>query len=207
MRDSIVDKLRTILAGAVDDECKVMYVLAEARKLLEKYPVDPAPFALKLYCHWALHIDLSNPMTTRPFLERVDRYVESILAGSVNVNEEHRMLREFVYWDTFRDQFAQFLTAYDLPREICEQVPRWSKFLKSYAGIIEDGSLCCRAENNFAFIRDVVFTKGRSRTDDNFIPFDLSWRIGLLDGRTMIVDVSASPYPDDEEISNKITLS
>jgi hypothetical protein len=37
MRDSIVDKLRTILAGAVDDECKVMYVLAEARKLLEKY--------------------------------------------------------------------------------------------------------------------------------------------------------------------------
>ena len=49
MRDSIVDKLRTILAGAADDECKVMYVLAEARKLLEKYPVDPAPFALKLY--------------------------------------------------------------------------------------------------------------------------------------------------------------
>ena len=78
MRDSIVDKLRTILAGAIDDECKVMYVLAEARKLLEKYPVDPAPFALKLYCHWALHIDLSHPMTTRPFLERVDRYVESI---------------------------------------------------------------------------------------------------------------------------------
>ncbi len=86
-------------------------------------------------------------------------------------------------------------------------MPRRSKFLKSYAGIIEDGSLYCRAENNFAFIRDVVFTKGRSRTDDNFISFDLSWRIGLLDGRTMIVDVSASPYPDDEEISNKITLS
>lgn len=206
MRDSITHKLRGILSGEVDDECKVLYVLAESRKLLEKYPVDPAPFALKLYCHWALHIDLSHPMTTRPFLERVDGYVESILAGSVNIIEEHRMLREFVFLDTFRNQLAQFLTAYDLPRGICENEPRWNEFLKSYAGIIDDGSLSCSAENNFKFIHGVVFTKGQSRAENTFIPFDLSWHIGLLDGRTMTVDVSGSPYPDGEMISNKITL-
>jgi hypothetical protein len=194
------------LGGAVDDECKVMYVLAEARKLLEKYPVDPAPFALNLYCHWALHIDLTRAGTTRPFLERVDRYVESILAGSLNIIEEHNMLREFVFLDTFRNQLAEFLTAYDLPRLICEQDARWNEFVKSYAGIIEDGSLSCNAGNNFKFIREVVFTKGQSRTEDAFIPFDLSWHIGLLDRRTMTVDVSASQYPYGKMISNKITL-
>jgi hypothetical protein len=206
MRDAIVDKLRTTLAGAIDDECKVLYVVAEARKLLEKYPVDPAPFALKLYFHWALHIDLSHQATTRPFLERVDAYVESVLAGSVNIVEEHRMLRDFVLFDTFRSQFIQFLTAYDLPQEICEQEPRWNEFLKNYSGIIEDGSLSCRAGNNFKFITDVVFTKGQSREGEYVFPFDMSWRIGLLDGRTMTVDVSASQHAYGKMISNKITL-
>ena len=195
MRDAIVDKLRTTLAGAIDDECKVLYVVAEARKLLEKYPVDPAPFALKLYFHWALHIDLSFAGTTRPFLERVDNYVESIFAGSRDILEEHNMLREFVLFDTFRKQLAEFLTAYDLPQEIREQEPRWHEFLKNYSGIIEDGSLSCRAGNNFKFITDVVFTKGQSReVDSTVFPFDMSWRIGLLDGRTMTVDVSASQH-------------
>jgi hypothetical protein len=205
MRDSLIDKLQTILTGAVNDECKVMYVLAEARKLLEKYPAEP-PFALKLYCHWALHIDLTRAGTTRPFLERVDGYVESILAGSLNIIEEHRMLREFVFLDTFRNQLAQFLAAYDLPPTICEQEPRWQDFLKSYAGIIEDGSLSCSVEIDFKFIRNVVFAKGQNRSHDAFIPFDLSWRIGLLDGRTMTVYVSASQHPYGKMISNNITL-
>jgi hypothetical protein len=206
MRDGIVEKLRTILAGDVNDECKVMYVLAEARKLLDKYPVDPAPFALKLYCHWALHIDLSFQGTTRPFLERVDKYVESIFAGSLDIVEEHRMLREFVLFDTFKNQFAEFLTAYDLPREVCDEEPRWNQFLANYVAIIEDGSLSCRTENHFKFVRDVVFTKGRPRSEDTLMPFDLAWHIGLLDGCTMIVEVSASQHPYGKMISNKITL-
>jgi hypothetical protein len=168
MRDSIVGKLRTILSGPVTDEVKVLYILAESRKVLEKYPVDPVPFALKLYCHWALHIDLSFAVTTRPFLERVDNYVESIFAGSRDILEEHKMLREFVLFDTFRKQFAEFLTAYDLPREICEQEPCWNEFVKSYVGIIEDGSLSCRAENDFKFIRGVVLRGARVGTGTAF---------------------------------------
>jgi len=35
MRDAIVKKLRAALSGPVDDECKVVYILAEIRKLLE----------------------------------------------------------------------------------------------------------------------------------------------------------------------------
>ncbi len=72
MKLAIVEKLRAILDDAVDSECKVVYVLAETRKLLETYPPNPFPFALKLYCHWALHVDLESRGTTLPFLQKVE---------------------------------------------------------------------------------------------------------------------------------------
>jgi hypothetical protein len=148
VKESIVDKLRLVLTSGINDECKVLYLLAESRKLLEKYPSDPIPFALKLYCHWALHIDLTQPRTTLPFLKRVDGFVASVLAGNQDILGEHRMFREFVFLDTFRQQFAQFLKAFDLPTTVCDEDPRWHELLKNYAGVIEDGSLSCKAETN-----------------------------------------------------------
>ena len=207
MRDSIVERLRVVLSGAVDDECKVTYILAQSRKLWEKYPIDPAPFALNLYCNWALHISLTHPKTTRQFLERVDAFVESVLAGSNELREEDRILRDFVLMNTFRNQFIEFLKGYGLPTVICEQESRWYEFLKHYAGIIEDGSLSCRSSDEFKFVREVVFAKGRDRVGEAYIPFDLSWRIGLRDGRTMTVDVSASPSPNGQMIFNNISLT
>ena len=161
--NAIVEKLRVALSGSVDSECKVVYVLAESRKLLETYPPDPAPFTLKLYCHWALHVDLDNKTTTLPFLERVDKYVAGYFVGNQDITEDYRMLREFVLLDTFRQQFKQFLQAYDFPTGICDEDARWHEFLKHYAGVIEDGSLSCNAkEHPLKLIDEVVFTKGRA---------------------------------------------
>jgi len=92
--NSIVAKLRDALSDRIDSECKVVYILVETRKLLETYPPNPLPFALKLYCHWALHVDLDNPNTTLPFLERVETYVEGLFAGDLSdhpkpANEGH----------------------------------------------------------------------------------------------------------------------
>jgi len=83
MKDAILKKLSEVL-GQVDSEYKVVYILSESRKLLETYAPDPMPFAFKLYCHWALHIDLDHPRTTLPFLRRVDAFAASFLAGSDN---------------------------------------------------------------------------------------------------------------------------
>ncbi len=206
MRDSIVEKLRVVLSGEVNDECKVTYVLAEVRKLLDKFPPDPAPFALKLYCHWALHVDLTHPGTTKHFLERVEKFVDSVFAGSTNVVYEHQMFREFIFWDTFKEQLTRFLKAYDLPTGVCENDSRWHEFLKNYAGVIEDGSLSCNSGIALKSVQEVVFTKGRARENDSYIPFDLSWNIVLTDGRTMTVDVSAAPLADGKMISHSVTL-
>jgi hypothetical protein len=208
--NSIVAKLRDALSGAVDSECQVVYILAESRKLLETCPPDPFPFALKLYCHWALHVDLEYPGTTLPFLERVETFAASVLEGNSDMLREHRMLREFVFLDTFRQQFGQFLQAFNLPTAVCDEDSRWNEFLTHYAGVIEDGSLSCKAKaNSLKLVSEVVFTKGRIRaaSENTYIPFGLAWTIILLDGRKLTVEVNASAPNGDEMIGSAMTLS
>jgi hypothetical protein len=153
------------------------------------------PFALKMYCHWALHIDLDNPKTTLPFLERAEKYAASVLAGSIDVVEENRMLREFIYMETFRGQFKQFLEAYGLPAEICDDNARWHEFLAHYAGVIEHGSLSCKAKAHpLKLVDEVVFTRGLE-AESYHLPFSLIWTIVFQDGRKLKVEVKASaPY-------------
>src|ERR1700691_1124091 len=205
MKHSIVEKLRTFLADDIDSECKVVYALAESRKLLDTSPPDPFPFALKIYCHWALHVDLDNPKTTLPFLERVDEFVASVLGGNDMV-KEHQMFREFVFLDTFRGQFKQFLKAYDLPTAVCDEAPRWHQFLRHYAGVIEDGSLSCSADSKrLKLISAVVFTRGRP-TADTYVPFRFSWHIALHDGKTLTVDAGAAAPDGKEMIFHSVRL-
>jgi len=206
---SIVAKLRDALSDPVDSECKVVYILAETRKLLETYPPDPIPFALKLYCHWALHVDLENPGTTLQFLEKVETFVVSMLAGSKDIAAEHRMYREFVFLDTFRLQFRQFLQTYDLPTAVCDEDSRWHEFLEHYAGVIADGSLSCKTKaNSLKVVSEVVFTKGRIRaaSEKTYIPFGLVWTIILLDGKKLAVEVRASAPVGNEILGSVITL-
>jgi hypothetical protein len=208
MEKQIIEKLRASLSEDVDSECKVVYVLCESRKLLESYPPDPIPFALKLYFHWALHVDLTNPTTTLPFLHRVDDFVSRVLNGKTDELEDYRMFREFVLLDTFREQFRQFLSTYNLPTRVCDEDLRWHQFLKSYVGVIEDGSLSCGAKTQrLKLISEVIFVKGKRARLDDYLPFDLSWNIYLLDGRTISVDLNAASLPSgDQMISHVIRL-
>lgn len=206
MKESIIRKLDCILASPIDSECKVVYVLAECRKLLEKAPC-PDSFALKLYCHWALHVDLDNPRTTLPFLEKADEYARSLLAGSKDIAGENRALHEFAF-DTFRSQLGAFLKNYDLPTALCEEKERWHEFLTYYSKVVEDGSISCRAPTKkMGVISEVVFTRGREVTGF-YLPFGLLWTLHLQDGGRLEVEVKASSPTGHEMVlvSSKLCL-
>jgi hypothetical protein len=209
VRDSIVKKLAVILSERVDSEYKVVYILTETRKLLDVKSPDPQPFALRMYCHWALHVDLTYPNTTLPFLTRIETYVQSALAGNPNFLEEHRMLRDFVFLDTFKDQFKRFLNGHGLPTSVCDEQDRWQEFVRYYAGVIEDGSLSCSAKGQkLQNVKEVVFTKGRAtRAREGFLPFRLQWTINLHDGRSLNVEAAASALVGREAISSVLTLN
>ena len=177
MKASIIDKLRPILMEPIDNECKVVYLLAECRKLLETCSPDSNSFALKLYCHWALHVDLDNPRTTLAFLRSAEKYAASVLAGCPDIVEENRMLREFALLEPFRRELEEFLRSHNLPTNLCTDNGRWHEFLTYYSGVIEDGSISCRAQDGgLVLLREVEFRKGRE-TRDHYLPFGLVWTL------------------------------
>lgn len=201
MKNQLVEKLRRAISEDISKECQVVYILAEARKLLEKYPPSPIPFALKMYCHWALHVDLTVPRTTDAFLQRVDEFVKSFLAGSSDVNVELRMFCEFSLLETFRTQFLEFLKAHDLPTSLCDEDNRWHDFLRYYARVIEDGSLCCQANiQRLKYVEKVTVERAGSRPSSDSSTLDLSWRIALLDRRSLTVDVYKTDLPNGTPI-------
>jgi hypothetical protein len=190
----IIEKLREHLAGPVDTECKAVYLLCEVRKLLDRQLPDPMPFALRLYCHWAVHVDLSRPKTTMPFLEKVDEYIFDMLYAkrtNQTIVAEEALFREFVFLATFRKELSQFLASHQLPTSLCDKDSRWFTFLAAFAGVIEDGSLTCvsRDPDKLKIVKKVTFTKGREWRRDGHVPFTLKWDILLKDNRRLEVEV------------------
>lgn len=91
-QNEIQAKLRLALNEAITREKDVVYILCQTRKLIDA-PQDGRHFALRLYCHWALHIDLNFSRHTQPFLSRVDRFLEGELnRRDMDVPEQHRIV-------------------------------------------------------------------------------------------------------------------
>jgi hypothetical protein len=143
MTNAIVEKLRTELAGLINTECKVVYVLCEIRKLLENHKQNVRWFTLRLHCHWALHVDLDRPTTTLQFLGKVDTYIANTWdtpSATITVDREGNIIKcevpkldpifqDFGFLETFRKELGEFLAEYGLSTMLCDDNTRWSKFL------------------------------------------------------------------------------
>ena len=196
--NAIVMKLNGLMAEPVDSECKAVYLLCEVRKLLEHVPPPQRPFALNMYCHWALHVELHGKDTITPFLQQVDDYVHGVLVGPEDFGASNRMVREFLILDTLRSQLRDFFQSSHIRTDLIDDDARWHEFVRHYAGVIEDGSLSIRAgHHGMKHIQQVTFAKGRDAIGEfALLPFDMMWRIALLDGRSIDVDVNARPDKD-----------
>jgi hypothetical protein len=143
-----------------------------------------------MYCHWALHVDLHGADTILLFLQRVDAFAARRLAEPEDIAEDNLMTRDFVLLDTLKSQLQDFLKANGLPTDLTDDGERWMDFVKHYAGVIEDGSLSFRADNQgLKYVKQITFNK-TIRPDHFRSPFDMTWVITLLDGRTLTVDVN-----------------
>lgn len=191
--NAIVLKLNALLTDPIDSECKAVYLLCEIRKLLEHVPAHQRPFALNMYCHWALHVALHGKDTITRFLRQVDDYVHGVLVGPEDLGASNRMVREFLSLDTLRSQLRDFCRSNGIRTDLTDDDARWNEFVRHYAGVIEDGSLEIRSQNHgMRHVKQVTFMKGDdARGEFAQIPFNMVWRIALLDGRSIDVDVNA----------------
>ena len=124
------------------------------------------------------------------------RTLETI--GPEDFGASNRMVRDFVFLDTFRSQLREFFKTNGIRTDLTDDDPRWSEFVKHYAGVIEDGSLSFHADNHgMKHVKQVTFIKGRDAIGEFAqIPFDMMWCVALLDGRYLDIDVNARPAQD-----------
>lgn len=176
--NAIVEKLRAKLAGAVNTEAEVVYFLCETRKLMDYRDAGHSPSPLRMFCHWALHVELTGRGTTKPFVQQVDEVVTNLFGGISNHDAfvaEHALMTEFASFMTFRIELRNFLVSYGLPVDLCDNDERWFGFLEAYAGVIEDGSLLCELTT----VERVTFTKTRSTLKGSKMSFAPQWVVTL----------------------------
>src|ERR1044072_2226019 len=110
-----VAELDRLLQARIDTEPLAVYLLCEVRKLLDYERAAPTP--LRMFCNWALHVDLTYPSNTRPFIQDVDAVVAAIVASGTTaaLAAQRALVQEFATFDSFRIDLLDFLTRHGLP--------------------------------------------------------------------------------------------
>ena len=159
-RNAIVKKLTDIVAARVDSECQVVYILAEVRKL-DEMSGKKTTATLRMFLHWALHVDLEGADTIKTFVERIDDVVVKLLTGrstpEATIAAENALYKEVTYFDQFRNELRAFFQIWGIPTELCDDDERWFDFVTAYTRVIEDGSLVGKSKQ---MVETVTFMKG-----------------------------------------------
>jgi len=138
MEDAIVSKLRRELSSnAPITEAKVVYILVEIRKLIERTHQKQHYFPLDFHCSWALHAGMDRCGATR-ILRRFDNAYELLKEKSLGELDTilHNELRATMDMEQFRGCLEEFLTTYKLPTTAVKD--DWTQFLRHYSAVIED---------------------------------------------------------------------
>ncbi len=194
MQNAIVEKLRQHLTEPVDTECKVVYLLCELRKL---FPTT-VPLSLYMHANWALHVTLDRNPGAQEFLKKSDIFIEEYLRHGTVPLPAPSLFKDFLFTGSFRKDLREFLNSFGLPIDLCNENNLWFQFVAAYAGVIEDGVLICRG-NGLKVIKEISFSKGRplSNTD---LPFEIDWRITLVDGRRLLASFSSDATNSIEHV-------
>ncbi len=143
MEKDVILKLRDFFNKhkIMKEECHVIYLLVEIRKLLEvsrkKYPI------LRFYCNWAVHT--SKDRNNEAILDIMKRIDFSILnekifpKHGISFSSDNSAL-EFLYFEELKNEMLNFCRDFSLPLEIFEHEP-WASFRNLLVQILTDQPL------------------------------------------------------------------
>jgi len=188
-----IRKLRSSLNETLMDEYRVLYVMAQSRKVLElEKPYRPG--CMYLYCCWPLHVELSKK-GTRDLMDVFD--TPETVGDFQQQREPDSRLNELISFSAFRRDFKVFLLDYSLPTDVVDDDERWHDFLFLYSDLVVESPLCYSPTPPFKHIKNIeVQTFAADRLQDDRPPAAILWRITPLVGKPYC---RAYGYPDLSE--------
>lgn len=139
MKEVILEKINLELSNGIDTEPKVLYLLAEIRKYIDrcskkeknKYP------NLYFYCNWVLHIKMDRT----PAKTILNRF-ESLFSSTKNQKEMSNIFKkqekDFYSFVDLKKELLDFFKVNDLPTKLLENSNRWFKLKKLIVKILMD---------------------------------------------------------------------
>lgn len=147
---AILTKLERLLAHGIRSEAEAVYLMVEARKLLEQQAAKKRYEYLTFHCDWALHAELSRNATGQRILKMFDAANVHLKAG-VGLEKLPDLLRTEIdrisKMRYFEQQFESFLQNNGLPTLESSRSDGWIHFVHFYAQIVEDCPLVMTAKS------------------------------------------------------------
>lgn len=157
MKSAILTKINKELNDGIDVEPKVLYLLAEIRKYIDRcsggernrYP------NLYFYCNWVLHIKMDRT----PAKRILDRF-ESVLSDSKDLDEMSKIIikqeKDFYSFLSLKEEMQTFFEENSLSTTLTNDGAKWFKFKKLLVEILID----CPLVNEGRKISQFAYEKG-----------------------------------------------
>jgi hypothetical protein len=139
MKDEVTYKLTDFLnkRQGFSEECEVVYVLVELRKLLEHYGAD-VPL-LKFYSDWALHTKKERNKSIRDVAKSLLKdAIDEIRAKGLQPLAHSSPIIEFAHGDHFAMELQKFLLQHGLPASLTLDRDCWLSFVNLLIKVPED---------------------------------------------------------------------
>jgi hypothetical protein len=138
MRGDIVEKLNRKLNEPIREEQQVVYILVEARKLLEQQGTLENFTGFKLCSDWAVHPKLRGP-AAQQILGYFNAYEIERAKSDVTLHAfQPEPLQDFLSLKSFRDEMMAGLSACDVEVGRIATDEFWQPFVQCYMGVIRD---------------------------------------------------------------------
>lgn len=138
MKPDIIYKLNTEFEQDITTERQVVYILVEARKLLENGQQLKQFPALSLCMDWAVHPALDRKPALA-ILSHFDVYETEFRKSGITMKEfDLKPLNEFIALNSFREEFISALRAQGVETAALESDEYWRSFVQHYMGVIQD---------------------------------------------------------------------
>ena len=142
----MVENITRELNNRITTEAQIVYLLVQIRKLME-HKSKKTSTTLKMFCDWALHIELSRNKQIVELLKEFDEAVGRCENDYGPINQDYLTLKKF------KEAMKDFLTEFNLPKNILES-SEWSLFLRLYNSVVSDCPVT-KKDYPFKFIEEI----------------------------------------------------
>ena len=181
MKDELLVKIQRVIDGRLTNEMKVVYLLVELRKLLDRETYqDPV---LRTFSNWVVHTDLAKrgDGSTLVLTQFDEFFAELYEKKTVSKERQHLSL------GTFRLSLVECFKHFGLSATFTNDFKQWKQFSRLYCLIVSECPMVFTASKiPLKYIKKVELEKvGRGMKFKDWEWPVVQWKISFIDGTTV----------------------